>query len=74
MGGSSVDTSPCYISSSFATSSQFLLGNIYDFAESPKIAQAFVYSSANQYRNAVPASQESYEAPLILIMSFKIIK
>lgn len=74
MGGSLVDTSPRYISSYFATSSQFPLENIYYFAESPSIAQVFVYPSANQYRNAVPASQGSYETPLILIMSFKIIK
>lgn len=74
MGGSPVGTSPQHVSSSSLPSPNLLLRIFMTLLRIPGLCEAFVYSFANQYRDAVPASQGSYEAPLILIMRFKIIK
>lgn len=74
MGGSPLDTSPWYVSLSLLPLPNLLLRIFMTLLRVPGLHEAFVYSSANQYRNAVPALQRSYEAPLILVMRFKTIK
>lgn len=68
MGGPPVGISPRYINLSLPPLPSLLLRIFMTLLRVPVLHWAFVYSPANQYRNAVPASQGSYEAPLLLVV------
>lgn len=74
MGGSLSHTILWYVSLSLLPLPKLPLRTFMILLRVTGLHEAFIYSSANQYRNAVPASQGSCEAPLILEMHFKIIK